>query len=229
MSRKSSSDFLGRVYGRLNREYKGLSTSIGEDTLDDIYQPCSCGSEKKYKFCCYQKSREFNQLSKTEIVDRSVEFPVVECQVRADWKEDGLATVLVVRQLPNLRFLFGFLLVDTYCLGLKDAYVEANIEKWDLEAIRGRFPEPMENISYNEARSLVLGAIDYAKEQGFDPHPDWKSAKHIVEGDKPYVHLFDFVKDGKPLYISGPHDNPKAILKKLQGRDAGVHLRLGEI
>lgn len=26
----------------------------------DVYAPCSCGSGKKYKFCCLKKDREIN-------------------------------------------------------------------------------------------------------------------------------------------------------------------------
>jgi hypothetical protein len=189
--------------------------------LEDIYEPCSCGSGKKFKFCCYQKSREFNQLPASTILQRATDFKIHECLVREDWKTDGLAATLIVRQLPNLKYLFGFFLVDTYCLGVKDVYVEANASSGAVENIKRRFPENMVPITYQEARSLILGAVEYAKGIGFEPHPDFEKAKYIIESEKSFIHLFDFGKDGKPLYMSGPNDNPQEILATLSRHSGG--------
>ena len=53
-------------------------------------------------------------------------------------------------------------------------------------------------------------------------HPDFKLSQHIL--DPPDMHPItgevDFGKDGKPLYISGPHDDVDAIMRQLT-RTAG--------
>jgi hypothetical protein len=47
---------LNRTAVPTRRFYVTISIRYG--AMEDVYEPCSCGSGKKYKFCCYQKARE---------------------------------------------------------------------------------------------------------------------------------------------------------------------------
>lgn len=38
-----------------------------EDLKFEPYKPCPCLSGKKFKFCCYQKARDFKQKSLSEL------------------------------------------------------------------------------------------------------------------------------------------------------------------
>ncbi len=182
----------------------------------DVYQPCSCGSGKKFKFCCYEKRKTLIGVSDSDLTRQAAVFPVYTVRVNTDWREEGLAQLIVARQLPNLRYLVGVYLVDTFCLGLKNTFVRPQLKHDDLEDLLSRFPDELEDISYEDARSIVLGGIDYAKRLGFEPQRDWKHTGPIIEGDREFEHKFEFGKDGVPFYIQGPKDDRAKITEKLK-------------
>ena len=74
---------------------------------------------------------------------------------------------------------------------------------------------PLVPIDYEDARSIILGGIEYARKLGFSPNQDWKDSKHVVEPDRPFNKKFEFGRDGQPLYIQGPSDDFVEIAEKL--------------
>lgn len=142
-------------------------------------------------------------------------FEVYKCFLNRDWREKGMAQVLVVRAVPEDKYIAGLFLVDVFCLGVKNTFVTAPMNTDELEDFRGRFPEKLHEISYEDARSLILGGIQYAQGLGFKPHPDWKSAQCIVEGGRPFEGKFEYGKDGKPFYVQGPDDDVDRIMRQL--------------
>ncbi len=148
------------------------------------------------------------------------------CWVQDDWQENGLAVVCVARRQPNGNILFGVYLVDYYCLGVKDAYFNADIppatfQREFLPKIFRAAGKPI-SISADLAHEIIYGAAEYARQFGFRPHADFDRAQMVL--DPPEMHprtgAVTFGKDGKPFYISGPHDNVNAIMRQL-ARAAG--------
>lgn len=74
------------------------------------------------------------------------------------------------------------------------------------------------------AQHLVLGAVEYARSLGFEPHPDFMRARRMLGSwDGPSAIMFG--RDGKPYYVNGPYDEPERVLATLEravGRD-GFH------
>lgn len=71
------------------------------------------------------------------------------------------------------------------------------------------------------ARHLVLGAVDYARGLGFEPHQDfWATAGHLGSLDGPCAIEFD--NDGEPFYVEGPHDDSLRNMHTLE-RSVGEH------
>ncbi len=182
---------------------------------DDRYQPCPCGSDKKFKFCCNERYRELGRVSDEELCQRSVKFKIHESFISPDWQNSGVAEVLVVRQMPNLMYIAGAYLIDVFCLGLKDTFFQARLDEAEVRALRNNFPERLEAIPYEDARSVILGAIEYARQLGFEPRPDWQSTGRIVEAERSFNNKFTFGSDGKPFYIQGPNDDASKILRTL--------------
>ena len=151
-----------------------------------------------------------------ELIRRGAEFPVYRCLINPRWQEEGLAEVFVVRQLPNLTCLIGVYLVDVFCLGIKDTFVLTRFKYEDLRAFLKRFPLPFDEIAYEDARSVIMGAAEYARQLGFEPHHEWLTSGWIVESGRPFNNRFEFGDDGKPLYIQGPADDAKAIMKRIE-------------
>ncbi len=177
--------------------------------MNDKYQPCPCGSGRKFKFCCYETIASPGSVS-------NYEFPVHRCFANLNWQEQGLAQVVVVREMPNLTYRMGVYLADVFCLGVKDTFVHSGVNYEELKAFLRRSPMPFHEIAYEDARSIVLGAVEYARQLGFEPPRDWASSKSILESERSFDNKFKFGKDGKPFYIQGPADNPKKIMAKLE-------------
>ncbi len=100
--------------------------------------------------------------------------------------------------------------MDIFCLGVKNAYIKLMSEEeyhFRLENIREQ--EYLKAIHPSCARKLVEGTVEYAKELGFSPHKDYRSARKIFgEIEKDICpRSFEFGKDGKPFYIAGPNDS----------------------
>lgn len=174
--------------------------------------PCHCGSGKKYKKCCSSGDEELNDPLKNIL-----QFPIEECLINGDWKETGLATVVVIRKHGETgQFSFVSFLVDVFCLGLKNAMTSVEVDEGTVADFIAIYPQDFTAIEYEECRGLILGAIDYALNLGFEPHDDWEKVKGFIENNKPYRVNHKFGKDGKPFYIEGPDDDVKKIMQILR-------------
>ncbi|NUQ66162.1 MAG: hypothetical protein HUU20_27175 [Pirellulales bacterium] len=161
--------------------------------------------------------------------------PFLHCFTTDTLWSQGMGQVLVSRQLPGGQVAFGAFLVDRYCMGVKNAF--ANVVPrlryqegmYDKLAARDTLV-PLEPAS---ARKLVEGAVQYALDLGISPHPDYRVARLIfgdIEADAS-TEDFEFGKDGKPLFISGPNDGParcQQILRTLENRcgHGGFHFMM---
>ncbi|HET8680374.1 MAG TPA: hypothetical protein VFM54_00640 [Micromonosporaceae bacterium] len=169
--------------------------------------------------------------------------PVVGCWVSPGWSvgltvdghpewpdvtsdEPGvgsLASVLVVREGRRGRVSACGYLVDTYCLGVKNAIGPHGT---DPHALRGLVADYFS--AYGEApvaaplelaQHLVFGAVEYARSLGFEPHPDFAAAAaHLGPWTGPSA--ITFGRNGKPLFVQGPHDDAAQVIRALE-RTAG--------
>ena len=146
----------------------------------------------------------------------------------------GLVGVLVARgprRAGGDVSVCGYL-VDTYCLGVKDALPPRRMTErrlpgfvdWYFDAFAGGpVAAPIEL-----ARHLVWGAVEYARGLGFEPHPDLrKAAGHLGRSTGPCA--IGFGRDGKPYCVQGPYDDTDRILRTLDrtvGRD-NYHFLVG--
>ena len=174
-----------------------------------------------------EKAAQASQWSREIVTIRHARtFPILGCWVRPDWRETGLAVVVVARSQPNGRVVFGNYMVDYYCLGVKDCFARGDVSlnrfRSEIlpEIVPGGVVEP---ISVELAHELVYGSIEYAARWGFAPHPDFEFAQEVL--DPPDMHArrgeVTFGKDGKPFFVNGPNDDERAIVAQLE-RTAGA-------
>ncbi|MGH8901621.1 MAG: helix-turn-helix domain-containing protein [Egibacteraceae bacterium] len=131
---------------------------------------------------------------------------------------NGLAGVVVARRHRPERVSVCGYLVDTYCLGVKDAIGPRTMGERDLPSfVRmffSAFDETPLAAPMDLARHLVWGAVDYARALGFRPHPDFqRAAGHLGEWQE--TSAITFGENGRPLYVQGPHDDPNRVLRTL--------------
>jgi hypothetical protein len=146
----------------------------------------------------------------------------------ADWIDDdvlepltqgaGLASVTVVREHDDTDVSVCGYLVDTYCLGVKNAVEPMMVDRRELTGFLdvyyaayrdGAVPAPLDL-----AQHLVFGAVEYARELGFDPHRDfYRAAPHLGAWTPPSRITFGL--DGVPTFQQGPYDDPTRVRRTL--------------
>lgn len=175
-----------------------------------------------------------------EEADNEPESAVIGCWVSPNWSAGltiqgheewpcrdapdngfgGLAGVVVARRHRPRRVSVCGYLVDGYCLGVKNALGPDVMNDRDLPGFIGCFfhafeeaGEPVE-APLELARHLVWGAVDYARELGFSPHPDFQPASAHL-GTWQETSDITFGRDGVPLYIQGPYDDLTKVTRTL--------------
>jgi hypothetical protein len=164
-----------------------------------------------------------------ERLSAAVSFPVLNCCIGESIQEQGIGWVALSRAMPNGSVAVASFLVNSYCLGVKDVHAEI-LPRSDYEHkyLRKMMSDmPSRSVAPSEARKLLEEAVAYARELGFSPHPDYPKAM-VLFGDINAAESeaqFEFGKDGKPFFVSGPNDSPErckqivAILNKTCGPD----------
>jgi hypothetical protein len=131
----------------------------------------------------------------------------------------GVALALVARAARGDRLTVCGYLVDTFCLGVKNTIGPERMRDRDLPAFVRRyfqaFPASPLSAPIELARHLVLGAVEFASGLGFAPHQDFEAVReHLGKLDEPCA--ITFGREGRPLYVPGPYDDPIAIMETLR-------------
>jgi hypothetical protein len=143
----------------------------------------------------------------------AAKFPVLHCWISDTVQTEGIGWVVLSRELPGSRVAIAVFLVDRYCLGVKDAFGQV-LDRSDYDRRFRRkmaLDRPCHNIPPAEARKFVEAAVAYARGLGLPPHPDYAKAMLLFGDIDPAQSnaQFEFGKDGKPFFVSGPYDTPE--------------------
>lgn len=186
--------------------------------MNDPYAPCPCNSGKKLKFCCNALTKVGSLTQHSDELCRKC--PVEYCYTIKNWIEIGEAPILVARVLPTNNYVVGVYLIDLLCLGVKDVFMKMNMSRNEFDKMAqgiGSSGDGLVQLSYEHARSIILGGLEYAARFGFAPHRDWEQAKALVEPTREFKRDVTFGgENGKPVYVQGPHDeNIKETVRKV--------------
>jgi hypothetical protein len=159
-------------------------------------------------------------------------WPVVQARVSTRLREHGMGEALLVRRGPGGMTAYVLFLLDVYCLGVKNVVAHVAPDHVAASWLSGLFERsgPWIDVAPEYVRKLVEGSIGYALSLGLPPHRDCAAAM-LIFGDLDSSQCsteFTFGRDGKPYYISGPHESDARIreilvtLKRTCGPD-GYH------
>jgi hypothetical protein len=131
----------------------------------------------------------------------------------------GMAGVLVAREQRYGKVLVGGFLVDVFCLGVKNAIPPVTMTLHELERWIPRYfslyHDPPVAVPIEVVQSLVLGAVDFARALGFEPHADFERARALL-GPWAGPSAIVFGDRGRPHYVSGPNEDPEQVLATLR-------------
>lgn len=158
-----------------------------------------------------QMAREKAQLSSMAGAISAAVGPPSACLVTDGCSDGlGLGRILIARPIPRGQTAIVILLLDMYCLGVKDVVFRLGgpAELRDLihQLQRSLDASP---IRPGECRALVEAAVAYAAGLGLSPHKDYRKVAAIFEGIEalPLPERFVFGKGGKPMYVNGPFED----------------------
>ena len=142
-----------------------------------------------------------------------------EAYISKDWQESGHAYVVAARLRDNGRVQWGSMLLDVWCLGVRDAvFVDDYSEGEYRDALQTHLPDDQRQPIHPAcAKKLVEGAVEYSQQFGFAPHRDYKKARRVFSGVEASAcpETFTYGKDGKPLFIASEDDRPERIERVL--------------
>ena len=157
-------------------------------------------------------------------LEEAAAAPILDCCTTDVLWDQGMSNVLVSRDL-NRSVAYVVFLLDVYCLGVKDVImgvVPRSRYDWQVyEKLSHDYR--MVKLKPEAARKLVEGAVEYARNLGLSPHPDYRKAR-VIFGDidaEACREEFVYGKDGKPYFVAGPYDSPwrsKQIIHTLTDR-----------
>jgi hypothetical protein len=161
------------------------------------------------------------QLSPVKyIISKGPLLPFHECFINEGWAEKGMAIVTISKKMPSGKFIIGLYMVDMYCLGLKDTFFKFSVDDINYASFLEELDQnhPLVKSEINLVHNLIFGAIDYAEDLGFTPNKDFKITEHLLNTEliDDGINEIEFGKDGKPLFIAGPHDNTNRIIGILE-------------
>jgi hypothetical protein len=161
--------------------------------------------EKKHQLVRAQPS------GMAERLQMATRYPVLHSVITDSVWESGMGSVIFSRAVPDGTVAFAVFLIDRCCLGVKNALFavlpKSVYESKYHRGILSRTPGP--DVPPEKARRFVEAAVEYAHALGFAPHPDYLKAK-LIFGDvdaSACTEDFEFGKDGKPYFTSGPNDS----------------------
>lgn len=168
------------------------------------------------------KSHQSATISLESILHEARAFPILECWISDDWQAgSGLVQIILTREQPNEKICCAVYLVDKFCLGLKNTFARINLsrERFQSEIYDKVYAEQVGTECSRElAHQMIYASIDYAAQFGFQPHRDFALTQYMLEpcGELEETYKLTFGQDGKPLFIAGPHDDVKKIIKQLE-------------
>ena len=153
-----------------------------------------------------------------EEVRRATAAPLHSCLLQKAVFESGIGMVILTRKTSRHKLALAGFLVDSYCLGVKDAFFREADEAEMEELIDGlETTAPFEAVDPSYARKLLRDAVAYARSLGLAPAADYAAIEPLfgdAAADACDVQ-FEFGFQGKPLYVPGPTNSPTEIRRQI--------------
>ena len=130
----------------------------------------------------------------------------MRCFVNADWREQGIASIVAFKDARGFGQVMGAFLVDLWCFGLKDAWGRTEVTGEEIDrTVNGRMK--LEPLDLAVAQRLVAGAIAFSRKNGFRLPVNYErwTAMLGITSETP-IDLSEFGIDGGLRYVGEIED-----------------------
>src|SRR5438046_1521525 len=115
-----------------------------------------------------EKARQHHKAQNVPPVRRvAMGGSTLECWINQVWREQGMASLLLLGSAGGGSYVFAAFLVDIWCVGLKDAYGQTGLSRIDFQDdILKRASEAMPMVHFDtaKARKLIASAIRFSRQ-----------------------------------------------------------------
>lgn len=150
--------------------------------------------------------------------------PFQHCLLSGGVFKFGMGTLHVARGASRGRFVVASFLLDSFALGVKDAFLrEYDADEFAAFLGTSGAVDPTNEVEPAYARKLLRDLVAWSASQGYGPPEDFAVLEGIfgtVRADECETD-FDFGLRGRPLLMPGPNDTP-ASLRHYRERLAGT-------
>jgi hypothetical protein len=154
-------------------------------------------------------------------------LPILQCMVSDNLPKIGAGVVILSRGVSREFQYVGAFMVDTFCLGVKDAFFRplnrSDAEQMLESGLLATLSSPAEPA---EARKLLHDLVGWAASNGFPPHKDYAVVESLFGGVAPADtdYTAQFGCEGKVLYVPGPTESPMKVRRRMES----VRSRFGD-
>jgi hypothetical protein len=163
-----------------------------------------------------KRKTEAIEMSLPNRVLRAAEAPIQHCLLPTNLFEVGMGPLILARGATPDYLTIGSFLLDVFCLGIKDVTFR-KIDGDELAYYLDAFGTRMAAVEPSLARKLLHDLAAWSRSIGFAPHRDFAVVERLFGGVDPNASdaVFQFGRDGKPLYIQGPSESPQLAQRRL--------------
>jgi hypothetical protein len=150
---------------------------------------------------------------------RAAGAPIQHCFLAEAVFDIGIGTLVLARGATPHHVVLSSFLIDVFCLGIKDVMFEAvESEVFEQYMDATDAGSPMVAIDPSYARKLLRDLAAWSLSIGFEPHRDFAAVERVFGDVSANANdaVFQFGRDGKPVYIPGPNDTAPLIERRIK-------------
>jgi hypothetical protein len=176
-------------------------------------------AQRRKQVTAQKRRAEILEASLPARVLRAAHAPIQHCFLTECLFDIGIGTLVLARGATPHRLALSSFLIDVFCLGIKDVMfesVESEFFEMYMDATDAGSPTVPVDPSY--ARKLLRDLAAWSQSIGFAPHRDFALVERMfgdVSVDASDT-VFQFGRDGSPVYIPGPYDTAPLIHRRIE-------------
>jgi len=145
-------------------------------------------------------------------------LPIRECLLADSLFKNGMGTLVLARGSTVGPVHVAVFLLDAYCLGVKDMFLRT-VDSGQLPHFVDRLATsgPLRAVDPAYARKLLHDLVRWSATLGFQPPREFAAAERLFGSIDPQScdATFEFGKDGKPFYVSGPTESSATMRRRM--------------